>query len=57
MSRPKANQASPLPGGGRFAATRWSIVVAAGRDEESQSNRALATLCEDYWFPLYAFVR
>ena len=40
-----------------FATTRWSIVLAAGRDSSPEAKTALATLCETYWFPLYAFVR
>jgi RNA polymerase sigma factor (sigma-70 family) len=41
----------------RFATTHWSMVVRAGRGHTPGANRALATLCENYWFPLYAFVR
>ncbi|MEA1951619.1 MAG: sigma-70 family RNA polymerase sigma factor [Planctomycetota bacterium] len=41
----------------RFATTQWSVVVSAGGSHTSQSRRALAVLCESYWFPLYAFVR
>lgn len=48
----------------RFATTHWSMVLSAGRQRardggegSSEANRALATLCENYWFPLYAFVR
>lgn len=40
-----------------FATTRWSMVLAAGRDESPESRAALASLCEAYWYPLYAFVR
>ena len=43
--------------GDRFATTHWSIVVSAGGSRSPEASRALATLCEDYWFPLYAFVR
>ena len=44
-------------GGGRFATTRWSVVLAA-RDRATPGWReALATLCETYWYPLYAFAR
>jgi DNA-directed RNA polymerase specialized sigma24 family protein len=40
----------------RFDTTQWSLVLAAkGQGEESE--RALATLCEVYWPPLYAFIR
>ena len=44
--------------GERFATTHWSMVVSAGgQPRRSRVDRALATLCENYWFPLYAFVR
>jgi RNA polymerase sigma-70 factor (ECF subfamily) len=39
----------------QFATTRWSIVLAAGG--EGASREALATLCENYWYPLYAYLR
>jgi RNA polymerase sigma-70 factor (ECF subfamily) len=40
-----------------FATTRWSVVVSAGRNLSPDSKRALASLCEAYWYPLYAYVR
>jgi RNA polymerase sigma-70 factor (ECF subfamily) len=40
-----------------FETTRWSVVVAAGGDDSSAARAALATLCETYWYPLYAYVR
>ena len=44
--------------GDRFATTHWSMVVSAGGATASpEASQALATLCENYWFPLYAFVR
>ncbi|MEY2599760.1 MAG: hypothetical protein RLZZ142_2019 [Verrucomicrobiota bacterium] len=39
-----------------FLTTRWSLVLAAASAHPSASE-ALATLCQAYWFPLYAFVR
>jgi len=42
---------------GRFQTTRWSLVLAAGGDHSSAAHLALATLCEIYWYPLYAYVR
>ncbi len=39
-----------------FMTTRWSMVLAAGRDGQDR-GAALARLCEDYWRPLYAYVR
>ena len=46
------------PGRRKFATTRWSLVLAAGADASSSgTHEALATLCETYWYPLYAFLR
>lgn len=39
-----------------FETTRWSVVLAAGADDTTGRD-ALASLCETYWFPLYAYVR
>jgi RNA polymerase sigma-70 factor (ECF subfamily) len=33
------------------------LIVAARGGESTDSQRALADLCEAYWYPLYAFVR
>lgn len=41
-----------------FHTTRWSRVLLAGGPQEGDDSRdALATLCRDYWYPLYAFAR
>jgi RNA polymerase sigma factor (sigma-70 family) len=40
-----------------FAATRWSVVLAARDRQSPQAAEALETLCRNYWYPLYAFVR
>ena len=42
---------------GRFATTRWSLVLAAGDRGDDRSAEALASLCELYWYPIYAFIR
>jgi RNA polymerase sigma-70 factor (ECF subfamily) len=42
---------------GRFATTRWSMVLAAGAASSPETERALADLCQRYWFPLYVYVR
>jgi RNA polymerase sigma factor (sigma-70 family) len=44
-------------GGGRFATTHWSLVLAAAGAEDPRGREALARLCQVYWYPLYAFVR
>ena len=46
-----------LAGRGRFATTRWSLVTTAAGDDLTRSEHALAELCEQYWMPLYAYVR
>jgi RNA polymerase sigma-70 factor (ECF subfamily) len=33
------------------------VVLAAGDTSASQHERALSSLCEAYWFPLYAYLR
>lgn len=40
-----------------FNTTRWSVVLAAGNVKSADSDGALAWLCEQYWFPLYAYAR
>lgn len=43
--------------GRRFRTTQWSLILAAGAAGGPASRRALSSLCEAYWYPLYAFVR
>jgi RNA polymerase sigma factor (sigma-70 family) len=43
--------------GRAFVPTRWSVVWKASQSTGPGAQEALATLCETYWFPLYAFVR
>ncbi len=46
-------------GGARehFLTTHWTMVVAAGEKTSARSLAALETLCQAYWYPLYAHVR
>jgi DNA-directed RNA polymerase specialized sigma24 family protein len=46
-----------LPGSSRFPTTRWTLVVAAGDPPRKEAQSALAFLCENYWYPLYAYLR
>ena len=55
--RQSASDLSRGPRGSQFETTRWSLVLAAGGDRSPDSHAALATLCGDYWYPLYAYVR
>src|SRR5262249_38148179 len=43
-------------GGGIFATTHWSVVLAA-QERSPAADAALETLCRTYWLPLYAFIR
>jgi RNA polymerase sigma-70 factor (ECF subfamily) len=45
------------PAASQFPTTRWSIVVAAGDPQRKEARSALASLCENYWYPLYAYLR
>lgn len=40
-----------------FVPTRWSVVLSAANDTGPVAAQAMSTLCETYWYPLYAFVR
>jgi DNA-directed RNA polymerase specialized sigma24 family protein len=40
-----------------FRTTRWSMVLTAQRQDDVEARKSLASLCEQYWPPLYAFVR
>jgi RNA polymerase sigma factor (sigma-70 family) len=46
-----------LPGSPQFPTTRWSLVVAAGDPRPKNARSALVSLCENYWYPLYAYLR
>jgi RNA polymerase sigma-70 factor (ECF subfamily) len=41
----------------RFQTTHWSLVVSAGDRKSARADEALASLCADYWPPLYAYIR
>lgn len=42
---------------GVFATTHWSVVLTARDPAAPDSTAALETLCQTYWYPVYAFVR
>ena len=48
---------NPAASGGVFASTHWSVVLAAGDAARPDAHAALTRLCQQYWPPLYAFVR
>ena len=57
MSKSGHNEDNPPPGHASFAATRWSVVLAAKEGDSPKARAALETLCQTYWFPLYAYLR
>jgi len=46
-----------LPGSSEFPTTRWTLVVAAGARDPTEARPALVSLCENYWYPLYVYLR
>ncbi len=40
-----------------FQTTHWSRVILAADEERADAGVALAQLCQDYWYPLYAYAR
>ncbi|MEN8847249.1 MAG: sigma factor [Akkermansiaceae bacterium] len=37
--------------------TRWSLVIDAASEGDTQAASSLAALCEIYWLPLYRYLR
>jgi RNA polymerase sigma factor (sigma-70 family) len=56
MPVPTPSSDAAAPPGADFRTTHWSVVLSV-RDNEAAGQRALAELCQTYWYPLYAFVR
>ena len=50
------DQGPELPEQGIFRTTRWTLVLNANA-ESAEGREALETLCQVYWFPVYALVR
>jgi RNA polymerase sigma-70 factor (ECF subfamily) len=46
-----------LAGLSDFPTTRWTLVIAAADPQRKEARSALVSLCEGYWYPLYAYVR
>jgi RNA polymerase sigma factor (sigma-70 family) len=44
-------------GHGPFPATRWSVIEGARSENGAERKRALETLCQAYWKPVYKYVR
>jgi RNA polymerase sigma factor (sigma-70 family) len=48
---------STSTGDPQFHTTHWSLIASAAESRSERSERALAELCEAYWYPVYAFIR
>jgi RNA polymerase sigma-70 factor (ECF subfamily) len=46
-----------MQAGRHFPTTTWTLVLSAGQRADARSSDALASLCERYWYPLYAYLR
>jgi RNA polymerase sigma-70 factor (ECF subfamily) len=51
--------ALPMPDAAprRFQTTRWTLVRATRNLDSTEARQAIASLCELYWYPVYAFIR
>src|SRR6185436_9120672 len=56
-SRTSAGRHTMAPGSADFPTTRWTLVVAAADPQRQEARSALVSLCEVYWYPLYAYLR
>jgi RNA polymerase sigma factor (sigma-70 family) len=56
MSEEVSMATSGRMGALRFPQTLWSVVLAAA-GSSPRSQEALSTLCQTYWYPIYAFLR
>jgi RNA polymerase sigma factor (sigma-70 family) len=46
-----------MSGRSGFRTTSWNLILAAASDPTTEARHALATLCQIYWNPVYAFIR
>src|ERR1700693_3412186 len=51
------DRSTTLVGSSEFPTTRWTLVVAAADPQRKEARSALVSLCEGYWYPLYAYIR
>jgi RNA polymerase sigma-70 factor (ECF subfamily) len=57
MMRSSAVASHTHTGRNDFPTTSWTLVVAAGDRHREDWRDALVRLCEQYWYPVYAYVR
>ncbi len=44
-------------GGTNFPTTHWSLIKVVQHGSETDARAALETLCQHYWYPVYAYLR
>src|SRR5438552_4422270 len=54
---PRSNSMHTLAGPSDFPTTRWTLVIAAADPRRKEARAALVSLCDGYWYPLYAYIR
>jgi len=57
MSSQPEPVAAPAAHTGSFPTTHWSVVLNANAESATASRAALETLCRQYWYPIYSYVR
>jgi RNA polymerase sigma factor (sigma-70 family) len=57
MEPGRVSNSSGIANRSQFTETDWSAVLLAGTRPTPEGNRALETLCQRYWQPIYAFLR
>src|SRR5262245_3550692 len=55
--KPSPVEAASGPSAQGFDTTHWSLVVQAQDCTAPRAQAALATLCQSYWYPMYAYIR
>src|SRR5689334_14828390 len=54
---PPPGSAQAAPAAYSFDSTPWSVVLRARDHTTPEARAALATLCQTYWYPMYAYIR
>jgi len=55
--RDSVDRSTTLAGPSEFPSTRWTLVFSAADSRRKDAQPALVSLCERYWYPLYAYLR
>jgi RNA polymerase sigma-70 factor (ECF subfamily) len=42
---------------GDFPSTQWTLIRAAQSGDPADAEKAMAVICERYWYPIYAYLR